>query len=106
MKPERAGVLGNELIAERIARLDRVLIDTGHTVHRVRDTNAMPVDRRCLRESIVEIHDNGVAKLDPQFRSRHGAVVGPDLDIEAVGQLSRCRLGDEIELPDLARGDH
>ena len=36
--------LGNEFIGKRLAMLDRILCDSGHTVHHVWDFDSMPVD--------------------------------------------------------------
>ncbi len=78
----RAGVAvpDRELVDEGLARLDRRLGDERHAVHRVRDDQAVPVDRRALRQLVGDDDADLVAFGDADLRAGNDAVVGPGLD--------------------------
>ena len=97
VEPERAGVLGRELVGEGAARLDRRLRHARNAVHPVRNAHAVPVDRRRLRQVVREADAQRLAQPDAQLGPGHLAVVGPDAQLAAVNQRQlgrrapRCR---------------
>ena len=72
MIPERAGVGRGESIVEASARRDVGLGEKRHPVHRVRNAQPMPMDRRRLVETIDETGGKRLTALQAQNR-RHGA---------------------------------
>ncbi len=103
VEPERARVLGRELVREGAARFDRRLRDVGDAVHRVGDAHAVPVNRRRLRQLVREPDAQGVAEPDAQLGPGHAAVVRPHAQLAAIDQrqLRLARL--DVERADGAR---
>ena len=80
MIPERAGILRHKIIGERLARPDRILGQMRHTVHRIGNTQAVPMNGSVLRKAIVERDAQTLSLPDADFRRCHLAVVGPYVD--------------------------
>ena len=96
MVPIGTRIRQRELVYEIRARLDRGLRYVRHAVHPVRESQAMPVHGRRLRQAIGD-HDAGrLALAKAQLRGRHRAVVAPHLGL-------RVLRGDELLARD-ARG--
>jgi len=104
VEPERARVLGRELVGEAAAGLDRRLRDVRDAVHRVRQAHAVPVDRRRLGQVVREANAQRLPQPDAQFGSGDAAVVGPDAQLAAVDQGELGRAGVDVERPDDAGG--
>ncbi len=79
--PEGAGVRRREGVLEALARLDRLLREVRHAIHRVWQTNAVPVNCRVLCESVLDGRSEGCPLPDTQDRTRLSAVVGPHLGL-------------------------
>ncbi len=69
--PVGAGIRHGELIDEALLRLDRWLGHVGRTVHRVRNTQAMPVDRGVLSQPVLDTDPQRVALAQPDLRPGH-----------------------------------
>jgi hypothetical protein len=59
------------------------------------------MDRRLLRQRILEVDDDGVAHARPDVGTRQHAVVGPDWSGDARRDLDGRNLRFEVELEDL-----
>ena len=89
--PIGARIGGDEIVVEGIAGLHRVLGQTSRTVHRIVDADAVPVNRRRLRQPVRQSALNALARANTDFRTwyRPGAAlrpIGPD-----VGQVIAVR---------------
>src|SRR5690606_29176717 len=78
MVPERARVRHLEAVIERPIRLDRVLREMRHAVHRILEANTMPVDRGRLADAVRQSRENLAALPDTDFRARHSSAVAPN----------------------------
>src|SRR6185369_10122387 len=77
MEPEQPRVSERETILERANRRHGVLHAWG-AVHRRRHSESVPMDRRLLRQRVVEMDDELVALLGVEQRAGDVPVVGPD----------------------------
>ena len=85
--PEGACVLGTEAVHELVAWEDSVLRHTRHAILAVRHIDAVPVDRRALRDVAVAQHDaHEVALLRLDHRPR-GVPVDREDTYTASGDL-------------------
>ena len=75
--PVRPRVAQRDLVAKLRARFDGRLGDAGCAVHVVRHAQPVPVDRRRIRQRVLEVHDQAIADLRAQQGARNRAVVGP-----------------------------
>ena len=102
MEPERARVPDHELVDEALAEPYRRLRDPGHSIHAVRNADAVPVDRSRLRKAIREADAERVADTHPQRGARHLSVVGPHVERASIHERKPSRRGDDVELAQLA----
>ena len=72
--PVRAVLPEREAVRERLSRANAGEIDVGHAVHRVRDEQAVPVDRRVLPEPVVHVDDGFLPLAKAQEWTGNGAV--------------------------------
>ena len=76
--PERSDLLRPEAVHVAAARLDRVLRDAGDAVLRVRDVEAVPVDRHAVADVLVDERDlDEVASANAELRAGRAAVERP-----------------------------
>src|SRR5207248_7220087 len=75
--PEGAGIGWREFVGEASTGTDRLLRQAGHTIHRIRQANAVPMDRRVLAKPVAHHNPDAVALAHPHFGTRHGTVIGP-----------------------------
>src|SRR4029453_5664244 len=94
------GVVGDELVRERLPRFDERLGDGRDAVHGVVDVDAVEVQVGAHRELVVQHDAHAGTDVDPDLRPGHGAVVGPGVDLGARLHLPRRDLGRELELVD------
>jgi hypothetical protein len=99
MEPERAGVLGRELVGEALARLDRRLRGVRDAVHVVGHAHAVPVDGRRLRQLIREVHAQRLTEPDAQRWTGDLPVVGPDAHARAIHERKLRLLRRDLESP-------
>ena len=65
-----AGIFDNELVSELGPGSDRWLRHSGSTVHRVRNTEAMPMNGRGFWQRVLEVHDERLAHSGADIRAR------------------------------------
>ncbi len=82
--PEGAGVGRREVVKEGAARIDRVLGQAGHPVHRVGDAQSVPMYSRRLRQFVHQLPGQPLAVAQPDFGTGHAAVVAPDFGFGIV----------------------
>ena len=101
--PEGAGIGRREFVNEAFAGADRFLRQAGHSVHRIRQADAVPMDCRVLAELVGDDDPRRLALPNTDFRTGHGGVIGPHSGIRmaAAGQVDRRRLGGEPIFLDL-----
>ena len=98
--PVESRIAHHEVVGERLAALDLRLRDVGHAVHLNRHAHAMPMDGRRLRQVVGEVHDDAVADVGADERSRDPAVVGPGPDRLAGRHLDIGDAGGQIDFDD------
>jgi len=100
MVEERAGVGQRELVEEALAGTDGRLGEVRHAVHRVRQTDAVPVHGRALVEAVLHLRAQPVTLPQAQGGARHRAVVGPDRGTRILDrhELGRSRFSDQPRL--------
>jgi hypothetical protein len=76
--PVSAGIRDRKLVSEVLLRPDRRLRDIGRAVHRVRNPQAVPMDRGVLGEPIVDGDSQPIALAQSDFRAGDAAGVAPD----------------------------
>ncbi len=89
--------LGGEFVRERLARLDRILRDARHAVHRVRDFDSVPMDRGWIGQLVLHDDPHLVALGDADHRSRHGSIVGVRGDGHAIQNRPQHGFGRQLE---------
>jgi hypothetical protein len=95
---ERAGLLQDELVNERLAGRDVRLGQAADPVHAVGQELAVPV-HRCVLRQLVGDEDADLIALDClNGRAGRLAVVAPQVRLHAGGELAHHGLGDEVEL--------
>ena len=97
MIPIDARVLEEDLVAERLAWLDRLLGDAGHAVGGVVEAEAVPVDRGGPRHGVREVHGDGRGLRHVKKRSRvlavecvHDVIATPDATANQAGLQGYC----------------
>ena len=91
--PERAGIDRIELIDEPCARLDRVLREVRHAIHRIGQADAMPVNGGWLFQPVDHGHAQAIPLLDANLGAGDLAVVGPG------GHGRASRIGQRFAAP-------
>ena len=86
--PEGAGIGRRELVGEALAGTDRLLRQARHAVHRVRQADAVPMDRGVLAELVADHDPDPIALANAEFRAGHGAVIGPDGGVRGIRRRS------------------
>ncbi len=97
MVPVRAGVAQREVVREFAAGRNRLLCGARCAIHVVRYTQPVPMDRRLLRQRVLEVHDHAVANLAADQRPRDLAVVCPHGGLVAGQDFELGYLGLEVE---------
>lgn len=93
--PVRSCVGRGELGDERFSRRNGWLGQAGDAVHGMWHPDAMPVDRRRLRQLVLEGHSNRVAVRNPDLGSGRSAAIAPEIGLDSVAEHPRCWGGDE-----------
>lgn len=101
MEPVGTRVGNDELIVEAAVGSDDRLGEVGDAVHVVSDGEAMPVDRRVLRELVAQLDPEGVSLADPHLLAGDEIAVGPGCDLTRP-EGERGRGGDQIDRRDLS----
>jgi hypothetical protein len=97
--PERPVLLRAEAVDVAAARLNSVLRDAGDAVLRVRDVEAVPVDRHAVADVLVDERDlNEISLTDAKLRAGRPAVERPGVHLLARRESHWSLLGGERDL--------
>jgi hypothetical protein len=75
----QAGVAGDKVVGERLARIDRRLDEGGDTIHGVRDVEPVEVDRGRLVQFVLQADADLIALGDADLGGGDGAAIRPGL---------------------------
>src|SRR5215831_5987549 len=94
--PEGAGIRHGELVDEAVLRLDRRLGHIGRAVHRVRNAQAMPVDRGVLRQPVLDSDLQPFALAQSDLWPGNAAAIAPDAGLRiGLGRDPHPALGSD-----------
>ena len=77
--PESTRIGARKLVSECFAGRDRLLREMRNAVHGVGQPDAMPVDRRFHVQRVLDLDAQALALAVAKLRTRHGAVVVPQI---------------------------
>ena len=94
---DRAVLAQRELVLERLAGRDRLLVEAADAVHAVRQQDAVPVHRRRRGQPVRDVDAHAIALDRLDHRAVDAAVVAPAQDLQTGGHLVIDLLGDHVE---------